>query len=416
MYIGRAEGKRVTIQMVGVGPAGTGFLFASTKGSEFDSFANAGLHLTEASCEIAVGSLPNYPNVPTNSQWGDFSSSLPPQVQEQLARSPISQKLRGREGETVQIKHAVALQREKGRILRGLVGGRLLTGVGISALIERRRRGVVTYVTLDQQGRAIAESDIALLSTGAEELLDPRLAVHGDRVVLSKDILGAHPGANVTRDLLADAKRVAVIGPSHSGALIVAAALNRPQVQVDLIHRGPLRVHSPSLEQAHRDRLPVDPTELADDPQGIQPNRFKGPRGLARQILIPIIRGEEPRVSRHEGCFTEHPGVLDRADLIVQCTGLNWRAVPLFREGEARPIGFLTRQGKVLVNQDGNPHYSSGSKKNPEAAKQVFIIGMGSVGIDSSVHTRDAVNFYEGSVGEERVRSVARRLNRLNIT
>lgn len=404
-----SERSNVRITQIGAGPAGTGLWLAAERIRRLNLIKDQGLLVLDQAppAEIGVGYLKNFSNVRTNSQGCDLIACLPSKFYDAIVQTDLGRSIEEQGATTVSLRETGELQQRKGRMLKGLLGDSLVTNSHVESIVEVNNRGGKTYFTLDDNQQIISQSDVVVLATGAGESLQPRLEPFKDRVLLSRQVIGDSP-----RDPRMDsAKKIAVIGASHSGALVLQDILGSSDAQIDLIHRGEVLIHSTSKEAAQARGLPVSEKALSDDPDGVQPWRFKGTRGVAGDVLASIVKGDEPRVTKHDGSFTDFPEILGATDLIIQCTGLSWRPIPLYREGvvpaaSLKKTGFLTRNDKIVINDDGNPYTEIKEYGEHVPFEQIFVVGMGSVGVTPDVENYQAINFYEGSMGEKRIRKI----------
>ena len=400
---------KVGIVQVGMGPGGTGFVLAAERMGKIATLKASGFLVLERAPqrEVGIGYLQFFPGVDTNSHGGHLTDQLSREVQAALAQTAEGKRIQEQSSSPVKLSDAIGLQRQKGGVVRDLLGGSLRTGVDVISLMEFKNHGGPEYWAIDQYGRMAARSDIVILSTGAEERIDPELnndSLKG-KTLLSKDILGNGQDVKKNHQRLAKARNVVIVGASHSGGLAAKLALEQSGAQVKLLSRGEVAIHSPSKEEAEAAGLEVTAAALADDPDGIQPWRFKGSRGDARDTLIRIINGEEPRASLSKGSYGDFETELAEADIILQCTGLKWRGLPIIRENNwIEPAAYQQSGGRVAITPEGNP-YVMNEKGVFAPEERVFVVGMGSYRLDGGPNPH-AINFYEGIIGEARVNAV----------
>ena len=413
--------RRVDAVQAGVGPGGTAFWLTVDRlrergDSRVEIFSKSNILVFEKSSpyKVGVGYLDQFPGVKTNSDGYDLMANLSEAVKRALLRTEIGRKIQAEGRAPVTLKDAVQLQREKGTIVRGVLGQRLIAGVEVAKIVEAKQRGAPTYFIVDTNNRTV-ETDLVIASIGAREGLDPELGTKELRgkTVLAESILGYGKKADEDRDRLRKARTAVIAGVNHSGALVTRFALDESDARVTLVTRGDLRVHSKSAEDAIAAGLPVTEESLADDPDGKQPWRISGARGVAGATVKAIILGQYvDRITHIRGSYQDVPGELKEADVIIQCTGLKANIIPFFRDGDRSPVEYLRRDGKLVVTPDGNPYIASSSGVYAPV-EQLFHVGMGSHCEEDPVP--HAINFYEGSVGERRVLAVARALERAQI-
>lgn len=412
-----SERSNVRITQIGAGPAGTGLWLTAERTRKLSLLKDEGVLVLDKApaVDIGVGYLRNFSNVRTNSQGCDLIACLPSHFYDALIKTDLGKSIELQGMTSVSLRETGQLQREKGKILKSLLGDNLVADVEASSIVEVNNRGGKTYFTLDENQQIISQSDVVILATGAGERIDPRLLPFKEKTILSKDVLDDTPKDDHSIQL----RRIAVIGGSHSGALVLQTILNSSDAQIDLIHRGDIRIHSTSAEEAKKRGLEVSEAALKDDPEGVQPWRFGGTRGTAGETLATIARGDEPRVTRYDGSFVDFPEVLDQADLIIQCTGLSWRSIPLFREGivkagSLQEVGFAQRNKKIIINDAGNPYTKLKEYGEHTPFEQIFVVGMGSIGMTPDIENYQAINFYEGMMGEKRIRGILQSLDHIS--
>jgi hypothetical protein len=410
--------RRVALGQAGVGPAGMAVWFSAKNIRIEGDLTRDGVAVYEkgSSSDVGKGTLKFYPGVQTNSAKKDVTSSLPPAIRKSLANTAAGRRLADRRDHSAYLADVVDIQAEKARHLRELLGDHLVTGVEISKLIEVKERGANTYLMIDSEGNLRGQADVVLISTGGEERIDPYLNTprFRDKTLLAGEVIGNLGSSERTDALLKPAKRVAIAGAGHSGGLIVGEVIERSDAEIDLIHRGDILIHSKSMQEALDLGLPVTDEALRDDPQGIQPWRARGARGPSAAWLRKVLLNQEPRVTKYPGSLEDYEELLEKVDVIIPCTGLKWRPIPFYREDDKTPVGFLQNKERVVINHDGNPYALSEDSDVYIPVKQVFVVGAGSIGVTPDVQNFQAINFYEGTIGEFRAAAISGALRRIS--
>ena len=148
--------------------------------------------------------------------------------------------------------------------------------------------------------------------------------------------------------------RVAIVGGSTSAAAIANALLQCARIPfgtrgVTILHRRPMRIYYPCVQDAHDDGY----TEFDENdicPISKRVFRFAGFRLDSRELIMRARgiggRPAEPRLALHQ-LQTDDPAavaIMDRADLVIAALGYRPHALPVFGEDGA-PVALHAQTG-----------------------------------------------------------------------
>ncbi len=371
--------KTYRVVIIGAGPAGLAPLLAAHRNGLLSRLMSGGVAVVETSEEAGCGGLGRY-EINSDSTGTTFVDCL---------RGPEASEL------TSLLSHPLALEvaeagdgpvplRLAGRFL-SLVGRTLLSMIaahpacivlaGYRALrAQRSPQGWSTSVENRAGHSAILVSPFVVIATGASQPLE-RLAAetagganlverYGPKLLQSGDVFVSGGLERVAAHLGRSAEpRAAIVGGSTSAAALANALLQRlPSVRfgaggVTLLHRRPLRIYYPCVQDALDDGY----AEFTEDdicPISKRVFRFAGFRLDSRDLIMRARgiggRPAEPRLALHrlQPVDPEAVAIMDRADVVIAALGYRPHALPVF-QADGSPIALHAHGGPSAPMVDG---------------------------------------------------------------
>lgn len=359
------EIKNYQLVIIGAGPAGLAPLLAAHRNGLLDYLLSQGVAIVEASAELGGGCIGRYA-INSDSTASTFIDCLRgPKASDltALQSHPLTREVASAGDGPVPLQLA-------GRFL-SLVGQTLSTMVAAhpACSVFANHRALHTQRTTEGWTTTIKDpfdlprtikSRFVLVATGAHQPLvrlaaetvgDVRLLERYEPKLMQSGDVFVSGGLEAVAERLADLAepRVAVVGGSTSAAAVANALLQRlPSIPfgaggVTLLHRRPLRIYYPSMQEALDDGY----TEFTeDDICSISGRVFRlaGFRLDSRELIMRARgiggRPAEPRLVLHQ--LRPHDpqamAILDRADLVVAALGYRPLALSVL-DMDGTPVG-----------------------------------------------------------------------------
>jgi hypothetical protein len=210
--------------------------------------------------------------------------------------------------------------------------GRVLRGRSVT-----RIHADTEEVTVETGTGETIRSRHVVIATGREERPHPALVRHRERAILSSELISVRRTDDVIIRLKELSRPVVIAGGSHSAVAALLRLLRlreqcgRPDLELVMVRRSPVRLHYRSLAEAHAQRdpqseAPIDPVADVCPATG-QVNRDSGLRGGGRATYRALVNGDIPGASvRQVRTLDDASDLLDEAGLIVQALGYHGRA------------------------------------------------------------------------------------------
>jgi len=354
-----------TYLIIGGGPGGLAPLLAASKNGSFPTLLAGGLVIVEKSATLGAGELHRFVITSDSSAETFLSCVIDNPIPElaAIAHTRIAQEMATYGKGAVPLKLAAELMDLVGKafttIIRNAPNCAVLTQTKCNAL-RRRSNGTWSADLLDlATGRSSSLSCETILSaTGGVQNREalrntmvagaPLLPRHDARVMLSGDLV-SDGGIDALKRRLANASapRIAIIGGSTSALactnlILTEAAERLGPGAISLLHRESLTVFYPSREAAKADAYECFDEDDICQVSGFV-HRFGGFRFDSRELMRRILglpgTEHENRVAPYRlptrGDLRPDPvaqSILNRADIIIVCTGYRPRGMTVYDE------------------------------------------------------------------------------------
>ena len=377
--------------IVGAGPAGLAPLVAAAGSEKLQALLMAGVTIVETGTSVGGGEIGRY-SISSDSAAEAFLDAISGARYPQMAvlnDHPLAVEIRNHLGQSIPLKKAAQFLQLVGESVCAMVKsskrGHIL--MQHRALQTRRTSdgGWLTTVRDEKQGtvRQIRSRSV-IVATGAEQPLSrlykehvggrPLLPTFAGKVVQSGYALTSAGLRQIRKDLenRSDPKIVIVGGSASAGAVAKALLGGKTRIPfladgITLMHRSPLRIFYPSVEEALRDGY----TDFG--PQDICPvsgrvYRLAGFRLESRELMLHALqvggRLSEPRLRLHhltDECNAETAQILSNAHIIVAAMGYRPRALKVLDlAGNPIPLQCATDDMVAMVGGSSNLVAESG--------------------------------------------------------
>ena len=356
--------------IVGGGPAGLAPLLAAHRNGLLGELLSCGVAIVEASDDIGNGGIGRY-SINSDSTGTTFVDCLRgPEASEltALQSHPLAQDIAAAGDGPVPLHLAGRFLSLVGHTLAAMVAAHPACAVfaGHRAIRTQRMLHAWHTTTEDRSGRLdTLASRFVVVATGAtqppERLSDEMVGGinlvqrYGHKLLQSGDVFVSGGLERVGGHLAASPRpRVAIVGGSTSAAAIANALLQRPAIRfgaggVTMLHRRPLRIYYPCVQDALDDGY-TEFTEADICPISQRVFRFAGFRLDSRDLIMRARgiggRPAEPRLALHQ-LQPDDPAavaIMDRADLVIAALGYRPLAVPVF-DADGTPVVLHAQTG-----------------------------------------------------------------------
>lgn len=356
--------------IIGGGPAGLAPLLAAHRKGLLGEILSGGVAIIEASDYFGVGGLGQYAinSDSTGTTFVDCLCSPESSALTSLQSHPLTREIAAAGNGAVPLPLAGRFLSLVGETLASMVAEHPGCAVfaGHRALCAKRGHRHWATTIADCDGRIhILSSQFVVIATGATQPAE-RLAaeqVAGINLVeryqfklMQSGTVFVSGGLDAIASRLARSAepQVAIIGGSTSAAALANALLQHGSLRfaacgVTILHRRPLRIYYPSVQDALNDGyMEFNAEDIC--PISKRVFRFAGFRLDSRDLIMRARgiggRPAEPRLALHQLKPTdpEAIAIMDRADLVIAALGYRPRALPLF-EADGSPIVLHAQTG-----------------------------------------------------------------------
>ncbi len=356
--------------IIGGGPAGLAPLLAAHRNGLLGSVLSGGVAIVEASDDLGGGGIGRYAinSDSTGTTFVDCLRSPERTALTALQSHPLARDVAAAGDGPVPLRLAGQFLSLVGQTLSAMVAAHPACGVFTAhraCATTRTGSGWATSIE-DRSGSShTLASRFVVFATGATQPPE-RLAAeqaagvnlvarYRHKLLQSGDVFVSGGMEDVAGRLAACAEpRVAIVGGSTSAAAIANALLQCSRIPfgargVTILHRRPLRIYYPSVQDAHDDGY----TEFDENdicPISKRVFRFAGFRLDSRELIMRARgiggRPAEERLALHQLLPNDADAVaiMDRADLVIAALGYRPQALPVF-ENDGAPIALHTQTG-----------------------------------------------------------------------